>query len=548
MLGRSTATPMIRTFGLLGVLTLMLALLVPTAYGATLFSDDFEDGNASGWSASGGSWGIASDGSQVYRQSTVSGTSLSLAGSSWTDLVLEARVKPISFSGGSEYAAIIARAQSTSTYYYLSIRNANKVEIKRVVNGSQSVLQSVAFTVNTGTWYTLRFELAGSSLRGFVNGTQYVSVSDSSIAAGQVGLATFNGTASFDSVLVTGSGTGVTPTAVPPTNTPGGPTATRTPTPAGPTATRTPTPAGPTATTGPINNGLVGYGAGTTGGAGGSTTTVNTLSALQSAASASGAQIILVNGTISGSASVEITSNKTIMGVGTSGRLVGIELNIGEGTSNVIIRNLSISKVVASRDHIHIQGPNVSRIWIDHNDISSDTTHDKDYYDGGIDITHGVDNVTVSWNVIHDHYKTSLIGHSDSNSSEDTGKFHVTYHHNYFYNVSSRGPSIRFGTLHSYNNLFENFFDASTGISSRMGACSRIENNVFTGVSQPVLTTQSGTGSDAGGVQLIGNSFGGGTVETSPTCTLNPPYSYSLDSTSNLSSIVKANAGVGKVN
>ncbi|HEU4328872.1 MAG TPA: hypothetical protein VFS21_37390, partial [Roseiflexaceae bacterium] len=338
-------------------------------------------------------------------------------------------------------------------------------------------------------------------------------------------------------------GTGCTATPTPSTPTPVTPTATPvTVTPV------TPTPVTPTATPGGVSFALVGYGAGTTGGAGGSTVTVNTLSALKSAAASSSPMIIQVNGTISGNDSVAISSNKTIVGVGTSGKLIGIELNIDEGVSNVIIRNLSISKVVAPRDNIHIQGPNVHHIWIDHNELSSDTTHDKDYYDGALDMSHDVDNVTVSWNVFRDHYKTSLIGHSDSNASEDTGSFRVTYHHNYFYNVSSRAPSIRFGTLHSYNNLFENFMDANTGISSRMGACARIENNVFSGVLSPVLTTQSGTGSKAGGVQLIGNNFGGGAVETSPTCSLTPPYSYSAENASTVPATVKANAGIGKIN
>jgi pectate lyase len=321
-----------------------------------------------------------------------------------------------------------------------------------------------------------------------------------------------------------------------------------TPTPVTPTPV-TPTPVTPTATPGDINFSLVGYGASTTGGAGGTTVTVSSLSALKSAAATSGALIIQVNGTITGGGSdeVEISSNKTVIGVGTSGKLVGVGLSISKSVSNVIIRNLSISKVVAPTDNIHIEGPNISNIWIDHNDLSSDTTHDKDYYDGALDITHGVDNVTVSWNVFHDHYKTSLIGHSDNNGSEDKGKLHVTYHHNYFRTVSSRGPSIRFGTLHAYNNLYENFIDASTGISSRMGACSRVENNVFVGVNQPVLTTQSGTGSDAGGVQLIGNDFGGGAVETSPTCSLTPPYSFSAQSTGTVAATVKAGAGVGKI-
>src|SRR5262245_65869582 len=48
----------------------MLALFLSfgtSAQNQTLFADDFEDGNADGWTKSGGGWSVASDGSQVYR-------------------------------------------------------------------------------------------------------------------------------------------------------------------------------------------------------------------------------------------------------------------------------------------------------------------------------------------------------------------------------------------------------------------------------------------------------------------------------------------------
>ena len=38
-----------------------------------------------------------------------------------------------------------------------------------------------------------------------------------------------------------------------------------------------------------------------------------------------------------------------------------------------------------------------------------------------------------------------LIGHADSNGSEDTS-LTVTIHHNYWRDLNSRGPSFRFGT------------------------------------------------------------------------------------------------------
>ncbi len=178
---------------------------------------------------------------------------------------------------------------------------------------------------------------------------------------------------------------------------------------------------------------LVGYGAGTTGGAGGSTTTVTSLSAFKSAVSGSSAKIVRVSGILSGTGQVSVGSNTTILGVGSNSGFSGVGLKLSS-VSNVIIRNLKISKVVGT-DAITIQKS--TKVWVDHNDLSSDLSHDKDYYDGLIDITHAADYITVSWNRLHDHWKVSLIGHSDSNASEDTGHLHVTYHHNWFYNSNS---------------------------------------------------------------------------------------------------------------
>jgi pectate lyase len=290
---------------------------------------------------------------------------------------------------------------------------------------------------------------------------------------------------------------------------------------------------------------LVGYGAGTTGGAGGTTTTVSTLSALESAVSGSAKKIVRVSGTITGNTDVKIGSNTTVIGVGSSALLVGISLNV-VGVSNVIIRNLKISKVLASGttgDAVHIQGES-THVWVDHCDLSSDLSHGKDYYDGLVDITHGCDYITVSWNKFHDHYKTSLIGHSDSNGSEDTGHFHVTYHHNWFNNCNSRMPSIRFGTLHAYNNYFTLVGDSA--IHTRMGAQGLIENNYFDGTGTAITTT--GDSKVDGYANARGNIYNGAKVDITQVGTFtSAPYAYTLDSASSVPSEVSASAGVGIV-
>ena len=55
----------------------------------------------------------------------------------------------------------------------------------------------------------------------------------------------------------------------------------------------------------------------------------------------------------------------------------------------------------------------------------------------------------------HNHWKTSLIGHSDNNGAEDKGHLRITYANNYWKDIGSRAPSLRFGTAHVYNNYYE---------------------------------------------------------------------------------------------
>lgn len=87
--------------------------------------------------------------------------------------------------------------------------------------------------------------------------------------------------------------------------------------------------------------------------------------------------------------------------------LTGVGLTIN-GQSNVIVRNLKISKVLADNgDAITIQAS--KNVWVDHVDLSSDLDHDKDYYDGLVDVTHASEWVTISNSYIHDHVSIALL-------------------------------------------------------------------------------------------------------------------------------------------
>lgn len=270
---------------------------------------------------------------------------------------------------------------------------------------------------------------------------------------------------------------------------------------------------------------------GTTGGSGGSVTTVTTLDALTSAVEGDDPKIVIISGTITGSdgAVVKVGSNTSVLGK-SGAKLVGVGLRVLD-ESNVIIRNLIIQKVLAPTDNIGIQSS--TQVWVDHVDLSSDRDHDKDYYDGLLDITHGCSGITVTNSYLHDHWKASLVGHSDSNGAEDVA-IRVTFANNYWQNLNSRTPSFRFGTGHIFNNVFD---DNNDGINTRDGAQLLVENNVWTGTDKPLYST------DEGFAVAKGNDFGGA-ENTAPEGTFtSPPYSYSLIGTSSVRSSVVGNAG-----
>ncbi|HVQ90869.1 MAG TPA: pectate lyase [Mycobacteriales bacterium] len=200
------------------------AMLAAPASAATVFTDDFNDGNASGWSKSGGTWAVVTDGSGVLQQSN-SGSELAreFAGDSgWTNYTVQARVKPVAWGASAPFVALAARASSSTTFYRLALLNTNRVELQAVRSGAVTVLGGVSRTVATGTFYTLRIVVSGSTVTGSVDGAQVATGTSTVSGTGRIGLQTFHASASFDDVLVDSSA--APPTTTPPTTTPPGTT------------------------------------------------------------------------------------------------------------------------------------------------------------------------------------------------------------------------------------------------------------------------------------------------------------------------------------
>jgi pectate lyase len=194
---------------------------------------------------------------------------------------------------------------------------------------------------------------------------------------------------------------------------------------------------------------------------------------------------------IKGSAS-KPKNNITLIGADGSSAQWGI--HVAAVANNIIIRNMTIGLTPGgdASDIISLEGMSAgapTNIWIDHNNFFTKNIHcagaGDTSFDGMIDAKKGVEKVTVSYNWLHDHAKTSLHGFSDT----ETETRHITFHHNIFENIGSRTPLQRIGYSHMLNNYFTNI--ATSGINVRMGGYSLVEGNYFENVQNPVTSRDS---------------------------------------------------------
>jgi pectate lyase len=521
------------------------------AYAATLFSDDFNDGEASGWSRSGGSWSVLADGSPAYRQTSTGADAKAQAGQlSWTNYVVQAKVKPLAYNGADRSVSVLGRVQNMTNYYYVALRSTGVVELGKRVGGGFVSLATAPTSTQTGTSRTVTLQLSGSTLTGLVDGQPLVSAVDSSFSSGKIGLSTYYASASFDDVTVTDS---LPPTSPSPSSTgsvspPASPSAS-------PSTSTSPPPPGSCNTSG-APTGFASVNAwgrnGTTGGAGGPTIEVDTTAEFLAAIAQAGPLNICVRGTITLPATPQmhqVTSNKSIIGIGSTALITGGGLNIGiavdnaitsppaNAVNNVIIRNLSFRN--ATDDSINVQMFS-HHIWLDHLDMAQG-------YDGLLDIKRGSSYVTVSWVHTHHHAKNMLLGRDDADTAQDVGRLKVSYHHNWFDETPQRNPRVRYGEpVHIYNNYY--FHNTDVGVACQSNAGCMIEGNYFESVEEPISNSYAGPG----GRCVARNNVFTGNEPGQPDCSgsVQEPsgyYSYTLDDPNSVKALVMAGSGVGKI-
>lgn len=182
-----------------------------------LLSDNFDDGDATGWRTTGGRWAVTD---AVYQQTAPAARAVARIGDpSWTDYAVSARVRP---DTGLD-TAVLARIQADGSHYYLATRSNNTVELGRVLGSRTTALATAAYPAYPGVWRSLSLVVKADRLVGVVNGSPMLTATDTRLRRGRGGLSTTAGIASFDDINIS-SYAASTPDTVTPL-VPGAPTA-----------------------------------------------------------------------------------------------------------------------------------------------------------------------------------------------------------------------------------------------------------------------------------------------------------------------------------
>jgi pectate lyase len=263
---------------------------------------------------------------------------------------------------------------------------------------------------------------------------------------------------------------------------------------------------------------------GAVGGAEGETVTASDAGELADHLSAEEPLTVEVTGAIDLDGTVEVGSDKTLVGVEGGAELTGGRLVV-DGASNVILSNL---RVEADGTAVSVRG-GAHHVWVDGSTFSG----------GGdaplVSVTGGADHVTLSWNHFADAESALAVGGGE----EEPGALRVTVHHNYFDGTAGLHPRARFAEhVHVFNNYFR--ANEEYGVESADDSNVLVEGNYFEGTRLSVATSEEEPGNVVTRDNLLVDSAQPDLLGE----VADPPYAYEMDDTARVPDVVSAEAGV----
>ena len=177
-------------------------VIVSPTLRTTMYTNDFETGPGP-WTRTGlGFWNLTPGSSTVYSQSSVAGDARASIGVPAVDQIVRVRARLDTFATATgtqeRWFGLMARHVDDRNFYYLSMRSSNTIALRKVVDGTVTTLASATFAVLPATWYQLRLDAVGKTLRAYVNGVLRLEASDDSLTRGNSGPAMFKAATDFD--------------------------------------------------------------------------------------------------------------------------------------------------------------------------------------------------------------------------------------------------------------------------------------------------------------------------------------------------------------
>ena len=279
---------------------------------------------------------------------------------------------------------------------------------------------------------------------------------------------------------------------------------------------------------------------------------------------------------------MRVPSRTTIVGQANDAHIVNGSLMLDK-VHDVIVRNLHLSDAYdyfpvwdpkdnghgewnSEYDNISLRG--ATHVWVDHCTLDDGDRPDSaeptllgrrmQRHDGLLDSTRSSNYVTVSWNHLRGHDKTSLVGGSDQHV-EDIDRLKITFHHNHWEQTKERSPRVRHGQVHVFNNLYRIHDAAAFGYSLGVGHRADIlsENNAWLAPSElppQRLVRRLGNGRLRDQGSLLNGTPISLSTSAAPSADApteappwRPPYRADLDDAADVAARVRAGAGAGRL-
>ena len=168
------------------------------------FQDDFESGASASWTPIAGSQFsvVAAGGTHVYRQNSTVSDAGAIESRDLVDQSITTDVTPRGFQGPDRWVGLVTRYTNEANYYYVTLRDRDKVVLKKMVNGVFTELGRVPVLVNLNQPYRLQLESSGSLHTVYVDGVRVVSAYDSTLPHGHAGFRMYRARADYDNVVI----------------------------------------------------------------------------------------------------------------------------------------------------------------------------------------------------------------------------------------------------------------------------------------------------------------------------------------------------------